>query len=127
MSIYMYFPNKELACRCGCGLGQMDMHPEFMAKLVWVRRNSGIVMPITSAIRCKDHNRAVSTTGDDGPHTTGRATDIKIYGSKALQIIQLAVRTGMTGIDIKQKGPKEERFIHLDDLESQPRPWIWSY
>lgn len=127
MSIYMYFTKDELACRCGCGKGQGDMNGDFMAKLVLMRRNSGVPMNVTSAIRCPNHNNIVSSTGFDGPHTTGRAVDVKIYGERALIIIEHAIKVGMTGIGIKQKGSREERFIHIDDLLFGPRPWIWSY
>ena len=36
---------------------------------------------------------------------------------------------GMTGIGIKQHGPHNKRFIHLDNLDNSthPRPTIWSY
>jgi hypothetical protein len=91
----------------------------------------GHPLPITSGYRTPDHNQAVSTTGPEGPHTTARAVDIGIYGERAVALVRAALELGFTGIGIKQTGPIDGRFIHLDDLPpghpAIPRPWIWSY
>jgi hypothetical protein len=37
---------------------------------------------------------------------------------------------GFAGIGISQKGPAAGRFVHIDmmqESETRPRPWIWSY
>lgn len=123
-----YFTKKELECKCGCG--KADMNPDFMRKLVRLRRSLGFAFPLTSAYRCPEHNQNVSSTGPNGPHTTGRAVDICISGKEALRLITAARGHGMTGFGIKQHGPHGARFIHLDDLDasvSRPRPWIWTY
>jgi len=31
------------------------------------------------------------------------------------------------GVGISQKGKHKSRFIHLDTIDSDNRPWIWSY
>ena len=31
------------------------------------------------------------------------------------------------GIGISQKGKHKSRFIHLDTIDSDNRPWVWSY
>jgi len=128
---YKYFSAAELACRCGkCGLGQNDMNEDFMEFLISLREKLGFQFPVTSAIRCPEHNNNVSSTGLDGPHTTGHAVDIQIYGSHALWLVEYSVRLGMSGVGVFQKGPLSQRFIHLDDLNditNPPRPWIWSY
>jgi uncharacterized protein YcbK (DUF882 family) len=67
----------------------------------------------------------VSTTGPNGPHTTGRATDFGISHVRALELLRHAVGMAFTGIGINQKG--SGRFIHLDDLDTVPRPHIWTY
>jgi hypothetical protein len=71
----------------------------------------------------------VSTTGFDGPHTTGKAADILVYGEDALLLLKLALARGFTGIGISQKGDIHSRFIHLDILAQPdyPRPFLWSY
>lgn len=131
MTPYRFFPDHELACKCGrCGRGRDDMDPYFMGRLIGLREAYGASLPVTSAFRCPDHNGRVSATGRTGPHTTGRAADIRIFGSAALRLVELAIAAGFTGIGVGQKGDHNSRIIHLDDLEpspSGPRPWIWTY
>ena len=125
---YDYFSDDELRCKCGCGKALMD--EDFMRKLVSLRELAGFSFNLTSAYRCPMHNENVSHTGRDGPHTTGRAVDIALWGGQANWLIAHAGMHGMTGIGVKQKGHYSSRFIHVDDLPNepnQPRPWVWSY
>jgi len=124
-SPYQYFTNAELMCHCNQCDSASKMNHEFMVKLVAIRRETGVPMPLTSAYRCPTHNDNISSTGLTGPHTTGRAVDIPCSGKAAFAIVSSAHRNGMTGIGIKQKGAG--RFIHLDDLSGATRPWVWSY
>jgi zinc D-Ala-D-Ala carboxypeptidase len=104
------------------------MSPAFMDSLEQLRSAYGKPMPITSGYRCPKHNAAVSNTGGDGPHTTGRAADIGVRGSDAKRLLSEALKLGFTGIGINQKG--NARFIHVDDLPNGatcPRPTVWSY
>ncbi len=129
------FSDSELICRCGCGLGARDMSRSFMCKLVSLRQDSGIPMPVTSAARCPDHNEAVSDSGRDGPHTpdaegTCHAVDVNVWGRRAYHLMYLAPRYGFTGIGLRQHGPRNKRIVHLDDLEGDAttlRPWVWTY
>lgn len=108
----------------------MEMDDEYMTYLVALRRSTGVIMNLSSAYRCPEHNNKVSKTGLTGPHTTGRSTDSLVSGADALKILQRAYMFGMTGIGVKQKGSYKKRFIHLDNLpnmQGQPRPHIWSY
>ena len=121
------FSAEELVCPC---CNRMRMAKGFLEKLEFIRQNSGFPFPVTSGYRCSAHNTEVSTTGMGGPHTTGHAVDIAIYGSEALHVIDWAIKMGMIGIGLKQHGPHAGRFIHIDDLEQPahtPRPWIWTY
>jgi uncharacterized protein YcbK (DUF882 family) len=122
----MFFSDKELACRCDCG----TLPPaDFRAKCERLRERYGKPLIVTSGARCPEHNAKVSGTGRTGPHTK-RAIDFAVRGTDALRLIDLALEQGFTGIGVSQKGPHDERFIHLDDLPNepgQPRPWIWSY
>ncbi|MBF0164457.1 MAG: DUF882 domain-containing protein [Magnetococcales bacterium] len=122
-----HFKKAEMQCQCGCGKAAMD--PEFMDRLHRLRLNYGKPIHVSSGYRCPSHNNAVSHTGDGGPHTTGRAVDIRISGAEAVDLLRKAVYLGFTGIGVSQQGAHESRFLHLDDLgaPSWPRPGIWSY
>lgn len=103
------------------------MDDEFMELMDEMREELGFPFIVSSAYRCPDHNDAISTTGRDGPHTTGRAIDIAVDRENAYLLLALAFAKGFTGIGVKQKG--SGRFIHLDTLtpEESLRPTIWSY
>jgi len=119
------FKPAEVACKCGCGFLP---DAEFMNKVQTLRDVVGFPLPVTSCARCKVYNAKVSSTGDDGPHTTGRAIDCGVSRANAFFVVSAAMKLGFSGIGVQQKG--DSRFIHLDDLPNapgQPRPTIWSY
>ncbi|MCK5013226.1 MAG: DUF882 domain-containing protein [Candidatus Omnitrophica bacterium] len=106
------------------------MNPEFMEKLVDLREALNSPMRINSAYRTPEHNSRVSSSGLNGPHTTGKAIDIGIAGEPAYHMVLLAMSMGFTGIGVRQSGDWNGRFIHLDCLENEetrPRPALWSY
>lgn len=119
------FTEEELTCKCGCG--QQEMDDDFMDKIQSIRGDAGFAFNVTSAYRCPSHNNNVSTTGTTGPHTTGEAIDIAVHGDQAHKLLKLALVRGMKGIGINQKGDHNTRFIHLDNLSSPNRPWVWTY
>lgn len=118
------FKRSEFACK---GSGECRMDPAFMDKLQALRIEYGKPMVVSSGYRSPDYNSAVSDTGVDGPHTTGRAVDVLVRGSDAVQLLGLALRHGFTGVGVSQKG--NSRFLHLDmaPADKYPRPMIWSY
>lgn len=119
-----HFSERELMCRCGCG--RADMDPGFLERLELLREHFGSPLVLTSAFRCPEHNKKVSSTGKTGPHTTGKAVDILVAGEEAYRLVKSALSFGFQGLGVKQKG--QARFIHLDDLTPPcPRPRIWSY
>ena len=118
------FTFDEMACK---GSGECEMNPEFMDRLQALRDALGVPLPVTSGYRSREYNARVSTTGRTGPHTTGRAADIHIAGADAHKLIGLAYELGFTGFGVKQSGPWAGRFIHLDDLQGEKRPRVWSY
>ncbi|MBF0098374.1 MAG: DUF882 domain-containing protein [Magnetococcales bacterium] len=123
-----HFSESELRCHCGCG--RQDMDADFLLKLEALRMAYGKPMPVSSGYRCPAHNAATSTTGENGPHTTGQAIDILVAGEDAYRLVGLAIQYGFTGIGFSQKGPPEKRFIHLDTLtraDGYPRPTVWTY
>jgi len=127
MSHYTFFSDEELACKCGRCDGGLHMDPEFMDRLTDLRIIIGRPFIVTSAYRCPQWNKQVSSTGSTGPHTLGRAIDIAAVGSLAVELVTRASEVGMTGIGVAQR--TSHRFIHLDDLPSDqfPRPAVWSY
>jgi len=124
---YKYFTEQELSCNCGsCDSSSDSMDRVFMGKLTRMREELGFPMPVTSAHRCPSYNARVSSTGHNGPHTTGRAVDISVSRQRAYEIVTRAKEFGFTGVGVAQRGTG--RFVHLDDLgDGYPRPTIWSY
>lgn len=118
---WKFFKLSEFACK---HCGQNMMNPGFIDKLDAIRKEVGFPLRVTSGYRCPLHNQKVSSTGPNGPHTTGRAVDLAVDRERALKLLAAALKGGFTGFGIQQKG--SERFIHLDDLEDG-RPTIWSY
>ena len=126
-----HFSTYELVCRCGRpDCEQRGMHEDFMTRLELLRAELGMPLVLNSAYRCPTHNAAVSTTGRNGPHTTGRAVDIAISGKPVVALLAAALSLGFTGIGLKQDGAAMAgRFVHLDDLTAPayPRPRVWTY
>jgi zinc D-Ala-D-Ala carboxypeptidase len=115
------FSKSEMACRCG-ECGRHDMDEEFMRKLQELRNVCG-PLQISSGLRCEAHNK--KTGGyPKSAHLQGRGADIRIYGPKALKVMEESRKIGFNGIGFSQKGEHKKRFIHLDTLE---REAVWSY
>ena len=118
-----YFSEAELKCKCGCGEAKTDL--DFLSLLDLLREEFGKPVILSSAYRCPEYNAKVSSTGANGPHTTGKAVDILARGTDAYTIMKIATKLGFTGIGVSQRGVS--RFIHLDTLVNDMRPWVWSY
>lgn len=129
--IIKHFKPSEFACKCGkCGSTGNEMDADFIGKLDQLRERHDFPLIITSGYRCPEYNDRISSTGLDGPHTTGRAADVSVTGERAFKLVTHSSLGGwMTGIGINQRGDYAKRFIHLDDLEApdHPRPRIWTY
>ena|SRR3990167_540264 len=120
-----YFKKNELECKCGCGQALMDKN--FLSKLDSLRWRYNQPIVLSSAYRCPDHNEKVSSTGRTGPHTTGKAVDIRVSGVRAHCLLILACQLQFKGIGVSQKGKHGSRFIHVDDVDDYTRPAVWSY
>ena len=119
------FRPEEFACKADDSL---IVEPEFMDRLQGLRHRVGLPFIVTSGYRTPAYNARVSpTTGLTGPHTTGRAVDIRIAGPAVYDILKAAMMFGFTGIGLKQHDPHDGRFLHLDDLVGDKRPRIWTY
>ncbi len=99
------------------------MDPGFIALLQDIRTELGFPLVINSGFRCPDHNARVSSTGPDGPHTTGRAVDIAATSASAWLILEAALRRKVPRVGLART------FVHLDvsDSPSHPRPRAWTY
>jgi zinc D-Ala-D-Ala carboxypeptidase len=117
-----YFSLAETECKCGCGF---DMLPAFKDECDALREVYGKPLTMTSGARCPSYNQKVSTTGPQGPHTTGRAADFAVSHGEAHKLLGIIMAMGFTGVGIQQKGGG--RFIHVDNLTTPPRPNVWSY
>jgi len=119
-----YFTPSELRCQ---HTGDDGIEDGFLVKLNTIRHECGFAFIVTSGYRAPEHP-IEAKKASPGAHATGRAVDIGVRGDRALKLIEVALKHGMTGIGVKQKG--DSRFIHLDDLDGDdrfPRPTIWSY
>ena len=125
MSLYFNYETDPLLACPHCG--DKGMVTSFLKRLDAMREAFGRPIRISSGYRCSHYNAQVSHTGRAGPHTTGRAVDIQCHGEDALILTRLAIDHGMTGIGINQKGAYKNRFLHVDDLKIDLRPWLWSY
>jgi len=121
-----HFTVEEMRCK---GTGICTMDEVFMELLETIRCEYGKPMFVTSGFRSPEYNMKIAKSGSKGPHTYGKPADIHLIGADANAVIKLELEMGMTGIGVRQKGPHNKRFIHLDNLPNgdHPRPWIWSY
>ena len=116
------FPNfskEEFECS-HCSKEQMD--PEFLADLQELREELGHPIVISSGYRCPEYNNEISSTGFDGPHTTGKAADILISYDTARTALEPIVYL-FPGIGVNQRGAPGRRFIHVDSLGHR----LWTY
>ena len=120
---YKNFSEWEFFCGCGCERQQMDSR--FIALLQSIRDNIHTPMRISSGYRCPRYNRMLGGT-EDGPHTTGKAADILMYGDDAYELIESAMEHYVHGIGVHQKDAHDKRFVHLDMMPTgnprRPRP-----
>ena len=122
--ITLNFSKSEMACRCGSGIYEMD--EEFMRMLQELSNEMNGPLRFTSARKCDCHNDAVFTAKNEknGVHTLGQASDILIFGERAMLLFEKARQMGFIGIGLSQRGDHAKRFVHLD---TKPRKAFWSY
>jgi len=121
-SKYANFTEAEFVCHCGCG--RADMKEPFLARLQWARDVYCHPIVVTSGYRCPEYDEAI---GGAGVHPTGHAADIAVSGEDSFNMLFAALHVDMRGIGLKQHGPWDGRFMHLDDLSGPTRPRSWTY
>jgi len=127
--MWRYFTREEVGCKCGCTYDE-HLHPtggmdaEFMGSLDELRHDCGFPLPVTSGFRCRRHDERVGSSSmpGGGPHTTGRAVDIRITDAgKRDRLVALSRRYGFVGIGVARG------FVHLDMCYERNRPALWVY
>jgi len=111
----------EFKCKCGCD--NVSVHSDLLDLLQTARDIIGPIQ-ITSAFRCNEHNDKVSSTGEDGPHTTSKAVDIHVSNSQHRKTLIDYFGPKVSGLGIAKT------FIHIDILTSDEvshRPNCWLY
>lgn len=99
-----------------------------MGRIMSLRKEYDRPMIVNSGYRCPKHNNNVSDTGFHGPHTMGVALDIRVAGSDQFDFVRLAINHGFRRFGMRQHGPWNLRFVHIDGLfgENYPRVF-WTY
>ena len=109
------FPNfsaSEFRCQ---HTGTDGMDEDFVRCLQQLRTIYGKGMVISSGYRSAEHPIEARKPNGPGAHESGKAADIAIYGADALELLTLALQSGLfTGIGVAQKGSLGSRFLHLD-------------
>ena len=116
-----YFHSDEFACKCGCGIFNLDSN--FFISLTDARRNADVPFVINSGCRCPSHNYKVGGTTRSA-HVTTEAikacgADIKAGTVEVMAaILRGALTAGIPGIALGTN------YIHLD---TKGRRMIKSY
>ena len=100
------------------------------AHLEPIREEFGRPMRISSGYRSPEHSAERNKKFGPGAHSHGLAVDILVHGDTAKELVKIALDQGVMGLGLKQHGPHEKRFVHMDwwkgDI-NHPRPWIFTY
>ena len=115
------FTPDEVKCQ-HCGELKID---EELMDLVQDARETLGPLRITSGYRCSEHNNNISSTGPNGPHTTGKSLDIAVKSSQQRKELIDYFATKVSGLGIAKS------FIHIDLLTDDDgfdaRPNCWTY
>ena len=109
-------------CKCSC-CGLVDVSSDLLDLLQEARNVLG-PLTITSFYRCPSHNDSVSSTGPNGPHTTGKSCDIHVSNSQHRKKLIDYFTNKVTGLGIAKS------FIHIDIISPEEipnRPNCWLY
>ena len=117
---WVNFKPTEFECSC---CQRLDISSE-LVDLLQIARDILGPLQITSAYRCPSHNASVSSTGESGPHTTGKAVDIHVSNSKHRKLLIDYFTNKVTGLGIAKT------FIHIDiitpaELPNRPNCWLY--
>ena len=115
-----FTPDEVKCSHCG----ELKINSDIMDLLQQARNDLG-PLSITSGYRCSEHNNSISSTGPNGPHTTGKALDISVKDSKHRKELITYFAPKVPGLGIAKS------FIHIDILtaedgfEMRPNSWVY--
>lgn len=117
-----HFSLDELKCHCGqCGSTGLEMQDSFMQHIIWLRLKMAIPFKVSSGYRCKTYNTKISSSGEFGPHTFGKALDILFLPHQFDALLELVYTSKrFTGKGGKKAG--NYYMIHLDTLTKEDHP-----
>jgi len=119
MSEGRYFKEKELVCKCGCGLNNMNV--KLVHMLDRTRDLVGNPIYLSSGSRCAEHNKNENGSPTSS-HLKGLAADIRISnGTERYKVVSALLLVGFSRIGIS------ENFIHVDLDMDKTLPIIWGY
>ena len=107
MSDYKYFKDSELACK---HTGENGMDVAFMKVVEAIREECGFPFRVSSAYRHPTHPIEAGKQ-KPGAHASGKAIDILVSMEQAFILVEVALKHGIIGIGISQKGPIGTRFM----------------
>jgi uncharacterized protein YcbK (DUF882 family) len=109
--------------------GGVKISPVVLDFIQAYRNVLGKGVSINSGFRCPEHNNSVSSTGEDGPHTTGYAIDISTNTQTQYQLLRFAFSYNPQPLGIGVA----KTFTHIDfcnaDMNDKflVRPNVWRY
>lgn len=113
----VHFSEKELSCRCGCGLNNVT--PKLLALAEKVRSLLKEPMIVHCACRCKKHNADVGGS-PTSKHLTGQAMDFHVNGMSPAALYNTIVKAWhdgklplLGGIGLYNWG------VHIDTMKAQ--------
>jgi len=110
-----HFEDEEFACKCGCGLNQMNLG--FVQELNLAREWSGVQMVVNSGHRCVVHNASDEVRGSStSSHLKGLATDVQCEDmANRADLIYNLLAVGILRIGVYPT------FLHIDNDKTKPR------
>lgn len=102
-----YFEKSEWACKCGCGLNNVDHTLVTVAERT--RKYFNSPMTISSGLRCPTRNAQAGGVSNSR-HLTGKAMDFSVRGKTAAQILAYVQKQP----EIRYAYAIDGSYVHMD-------------
>ena len=118
MNISPHFARSEFACRCGCGFDTVDV--DLLRVLEALREHFEKPVRLTSAARCRLHNKAIGGS-DFSMHLWGKAADVVVDDVTPGQVYDWldGHAPSKYGLGLYQRGAGG--WVHIDVRPSKAR------